>query len=310
MLANTLRLIIATFGVLALVWLWGAGQQWPWRLLAIAGIAPAMLGLLLWLVFLLARWGNRKDPAPTATTGTWTRAFACELVVAIRVFFWRQPFRSNCLPDKWNSRCGSLHGVIFLHGFVCNRGLWMPWMEELQAEGRPCVALNLEPVFGSIDGYAPQIDAAVEAMFRTTGLAPVLVCHSMGGLAARAWLRAAGDEGVGRVRAVFTIGTPHRGTWLGRFSPVVNGREMRLGSRWVEGIGVVKTNPVADLFVCWYSNCDNIVFPASTATLAGADNRLAAGLGHVQMALDSGVRKEILAHIRSLQARCSTTTGL
>jgi hypothetical protein len=38
------------------------------------------------------------------------------------------------------------------------------------------------------------------------------------------------------------------------------------------------------LFTCWYSNCDNIVFPASTATLAGADNRLVRGAAHVQMA--------------------------
>jgi hypothetical protein len=37
------------------------------------------------------------------------------------------------------------------------------------------------------------------------------------------------------------------------------------------------------LFTCWYSNTDNIVFPVSTATLPGADNRLVRGAAHVQM---------------------------
>ena len=36
--------------------------------------------------------------------------------------------------------------------------------------------------------------------------------------------------------------------------------------------------------VCWYTNCDNIVFPPSTATLPGADNRLVRGVAHVQLA--------------------------
>jgi hypothetical protein len=38
------------------------------------------------------------------------------------------------------------------------------------------------------------------------------------------------------------------------------------------------------LFTCWYSNCDNIVFPTSTAMLPGADNRLLRGAAHVQLA--------------------------
>jgi len=43
------------------------------------------------------------------------------------------------------------------------------------------------------------------------------------------------------------------------------------------------------LFTCWYSNCDNIVFPATTAALAGAEHRLVEGVAHVQMAFDPGV---------------------
>ena len=48
-------------------------------------------------------------------------------------------------------------------------------------------------------------------------------------------------------------------------------------------------------FTCWYSNCDNIVFPASTATLAGADNRLIRGVAHVDLAFHPVVMGESLA---------------
>jgi triacylglycerol esterase/lipase EstA (alpha/beta hydrolase family) len=149
------------------------------------------------------------------------------------------------------------------------------------------VAVNLEPPFGPIDAYAAAIDDAVARVTAATGRPPLLVCHSMGGLAARAWLRSSAP---GRVCHVVTIGTPHGGTWLGRFSHLHNGRQMRLGSQWVRALPQDIASQVP--FTCWYSNCDNIVFPASTATLPGADNRLVRGAAHVELAF----RPEVFAH--------------
>jgi triacylglycerol esterase/lipase EstA (alpha/beta hydrolase family) len=104
----------------------------------------------------------------------------------------------------------------------------------------------------------------------------------MGGLAVRAWLKRMRAEA--RVFHVVTIGTPHRGTWLARFGHGHNGRQMRLLSDWQAQLDHDMPAGRHALFTCWYSNCDNIVFPASTATLPGADNRLVRGAAHVQMA--------------------------
>lgn len=69
---------------------------------------------------------------------------------------------------------------------------------------------------------------------------------------------------------------------------------MSLAGEWVGALQ--KAEPVgrAALFTCWYSNCDNIVFPASTAALAGADNRFVGGLAHVEMAFDAEVMRDCL----------------
>jgi triacylglycerol esterase/lipase EstA (alpha/beta hydrolase family) len=189
-------------------------------------------------------------------------------------------------------------GVVFIHGFVCNRGFWNPWLVRMRTLGHPFVAVNLEPVFGSIDAYVPIIEDAVDRVTRATGLAPVLVCHSMGGLVARAWLRATSAHE--RVHHVITIGSPHHGTWLGRFSLLENGRQMRLGGSWVRGLEQ-GSDPVRNaLFTCWYSSCDNVVFPASTATLPGADNRLVRGVAHVELGFHPRVMDESLAKIAGL----------
>jgi hypothetical protein len=65
---------------------------------------------------------------------------------------------------------------------------------------------------------------------------------------------------------------------------------MRQGSEWLRELGMPPPKSgTSKLFTCWYSNCDNIVFPTSTATLRAADNRLVRGAGHLQLAFQPEV---------------------
>ncbi len=275
-----------------LVFAWPRSPALAWWGLSVP--VALFLGVMA-LQFTLMQRVNRADPAPRASAGQVLCAWWAELGVALRVFCWDQPFRSRAhsdwLPDAPNGQ----RGVVLVHGFLCNRGLWNPWFAPLRARGHGFVAVNLEPVFGSIDDYAATVDAAVQRVHAATGAPPVLICHSMGGLAARAWLRAC--DGAARVHRVVTLGTPHRGTWGGRFSGAVNGQQMALDSDWVGQLHSAEpAGRAAALFTCWYSNCDNIVFPTSTATLPEADNRLIAGVAHVEMAR----RPEVLAQCLAL----------
>jgi pimeloyl-ACP methyl ester carboxylesterase len=288
-----------TLSLLACACAWLA---WHWRsshLLALAGFLAIALSYSLFLAaeFIALKFAGRGDCAPPPTWFELARAWLSETAVAPRVFCWRQPFRWRAVPDMPEPLPGQpgRRGVILIHGFVCNRGFWNPWMLRLRALGHPFIAVNLEPVFGSIDSYAPIIDEAVERITRASGLAPVLVCHSMGGLAARAWLRASPVHH--RVHHVITIASPHHGTWLAQFSHLENGRQMKFEGPWLRKLEQSATPVSEDQFTCWYSNCDNIVFPVSTATLPGADNRLVRGVAHVQLGFDQRVMKESLAKI-------------
>jgi len=272
----TLSLLVA--GIAWLAWFWSASH-----VVAVAGFVAIILSYAFFLAveFVALRFAGRGDPAPRPTWGELARAWLGETTSAPRVFCWRQPFRWRSFPDLLEPQRGSHRGAVFIHGFVCNRGFWNPWMRELQARGHCFAAVNLEPVFGSIDEYIPIIEAAVARVTIATGMPPVLVCHSMGGLAARAWLQSTNAQ---RVHRVITIGTPHHGTWLARFSRLTNGMQMARQGQWLRTLEGSENPALHTRFTCWYSNCDNIVFPASTATLAGADNRLVRGVAHVQLA--------------------------
>jgi hypothetical protein len=271
---------------------------WPWS--PVAAVAVALLlafahAVVLALEFLLLRLAGRADHTPTPSVPQLMSAWAREVVQDAVVFGWRQPFDWQRVPDHLQGAPGAT-GIVFIHGFVCNRGFWTPWMQQARARGHAFVAVNLEPVFCSIDDYCRTIGEAVGAVTLATGRPPMLVCHSMGGLAARAWLRH--DGGRTRVAHVVTIGTPHRGTWLARFSRLPNGRQMRIGCDWIAALPGAE--PGAErLFTCWYSNCDNVVFPPSTATLPAADNRLLEGAAHVDLAF----RPAVVEHTFALAAR-------
>lgn len=258
--------------------------------LAIAGAVLALTAhaLVLALEFVLLAFVHRRlhaqgsDATPPATAAQLLRAWWGEALAAPAVFCWRQPFRSRRWPDHLPADGQGRRGVLLLHGFVCNRGLWNPWLRRLMTQGVPFVAVNMEPVFGRIQDGIPAIEAGMRALEQCTGRAPVIVAHSMGGLAVRRWAATPGHTR--RISRLITIGTPHHGTWLARFGLTANARQMRVSSRWLLALEQDEHAQLAERCTCFYGHADNIVFPPATATLPGADNRHLAAVAHVHMA--------------------------
>jgi triacylglycerol lipase len=275
----TLGALLLVLGLLA--WGWRSGR-WGWAI----GLALLVLlghAIVLGIEFLLLRAAHGpEDPTPRATPAQLLHAWWGETWTAPLVFCWRQPFRSATEPDHLPHDARGRRGVLLVHGFVCNRGLWNPWLRRLRAQAVPALAVNLEPVFGSIDDYVQALEAAVRKLEAATGLPPVIVAHSMGGLALRRWWAEQGNDA--RVHHAITIGTPHRGTWLARFAMSRNARQMQQQSRWLQALAAREPAGRAARFTCFHGHCDNIVFPPATATLPGAHNVHIPAVAHVHMA--------------------------
>jgi triacylglycerol lipase len=282
MLAGFQKLFV--LGAVAFTLIWGV--VW-WQLglpiWGITGMVVLVLGYaavfgvefaLLWATF-------GTDPTIRPSLTELSKAWWGEVCSAPVVFGWRQPFRSAHLQDNLPMGVNGRRGLLLVHGFVCNRGLWNAWLARLKDLDVPFVAVNLEPVFGSIDDYAATLESAMRQLEDCTACPPVVVAHSMGGLAVRRWWADQADNA--RVFRLITIATPHRGTWLARFAFSKNGAQMRQQSAWLQRLASQEPVNRAALCTCFYGHCDNIVFPPSTATLPGADNRHLPGVAHVHM---------------------------
>ena len=260
---------------------------------AVAGALLILLGYAFFLgvEFTLLYWIQRPGPVEPAGPAELFHAWCGEVVIAPQVFLWRQPFRSKAERDFIPAKATGQRGVVLVHGFVCNRGFWNPWMRELRRSDIPFLALNLEPLFGSIEHYADLIESTVARMEKAGAGPVVLVGHSMGGVAIRVWLsKFNADE---RVLRIVTIGSPHQGTWLARYGHTVNGKEMRLDNPWLARIAATEHASRCAKFTCFYGRCDNIVFPAASGTMPGAVNVHVPGTAHVHMAFRAQVFREV-----------------
>ena len=221
-------------------------------------------------------------------SGMWWRSLAGECLAGIQVFLLRQPW-AFALPQIQPARGAQARlPVLLVHGYVCNYRLWDALIPALRAQGHTVLAINLEPVFTSIDDYAALVEQAVQSLRLQTGQNTVaLVGHSMGGLAIRAWMR---RHGTAHVARAITLGTPHAGTQINALIPTPNAVQMAWHSNWLQALAASETEATRSLFRIALSPQDNIVFPQRAQTLQGVTPVVFEGLGHVQLCTDAAVR--------------------
>lgn len=241
---------------------------WGWGLMAYFAYP-----MLLLPSFAALRWINRGADRPG--WGQLARAWVLEVWATERSFGWRQPWRTHAEPDHLPANAEA--AVLLVHGFSCNRAFWNVWLARLRAQGVAFIAPSLEPPFGSIDDYADAIEADVQRLRAVTGRMPLIVCHSMGGVAVRAWWRRHGGE---EAPHVVTLGTPHGGTLLAAYSPAFNARQMRWQSDWMRAL------PPLPRVDCVWTPCDQMIMPASTAVQPGSTAHRLDAVGHVGLVND------------------------
>jgi triacylglycerol lipase len=283
--------------LLVAAWLASSGRL-PTQLAVLVGaLAPLSIhALVLALDFVLA-WGVRAQrPRAGLLRGLqlWVGAWIKETIASFRTFSLAQPLlHQRPLASADDGSAGKQVPVLLIHGFFCNQAMWLPLAKRLADAGHATAAVNLEPPHASIDDYVPQIANAVAQLRRRTGAPSVaLVCHSMGGLVARAYLRRHGDAGIA---SVVTLGSPHRGTVHARFARGTNIGQMRRNSRWLQQLAADEPTDRLKRFTVIRTWQDNIVAPQGDQSLPGATTIDFAGMGHVGLVYNREVAKAVIA---------------
>lgn len=207
-----------------------------------------------------------------------------EYVALTLLFSVIQPFEAFWLgPDRLSKPPGERLPLLLIHGYQCNRGFWFWLRPRLEAAGWTVATHSLEPVWGDIDSYAEGIERRIVEVLSVTGAPQViLVGHSMGGLACRAYLRRYGNAKVARL---ITLGSPHHGSHLAPFGLGRNAQQMRLGSPWLAALAASGAVSLPPESVSIYSCHDNYVAPQQAcSTLAGARTIAISGVSHLGMA--------------------------
>lgn len=242
-----------------------------------------------------------QSMAPGEPMRMWWRSLWGEYLAGVRIFLLRQPWATGTPAVLPATGTSTQVPVVLVHGYLCNHRIWDPIATALRADGHAVLAVDLEPLFTSIDDYAPTVEAAVRALCQHTGADQVaLVGHSMGGLAIRAWMRA---EGTHRVARVLTLGTPHAGTRIKPNRHALNGRQMAWHSDWLQQLSAQESEATRALVRIAITPQDNIVFPQRAQVLPGATAVVFEGIGHLQMCLDA----QVIAWVREQLAPASST---
>ncbi|MFC0252624.1 esterase/lipase family protein [Massilia consociata] len=308
-----LRLILvvqalAALGIgVAAIEIFGAGR-WEAAALALGSVVLVRMLINANNFFMSARFASPTPPEYRLGPGACLRLFAEEFAASMLQSSWTMPRARACRRLHPGA---DVPPVLLLHGYGCNSGYWSHLMPLLDAARISHAAVDLEPLTADIDAYAPLVERAVDELCAASGSEKVvIVAHSMGGLVARAWMRACRQQGKApRAARVITLGTPHHGTCLAAFGIGLNAAQMRrLKGRgqaelpecdWLRALAASEDAAARALVTSIYTHHDNIISPQTSSVLPGARNIAFGGVGHVALGRNRRVLAAVMREIDS-----------
>ncbi|MCK4507152.1 MAG: alpha/beta fold hydrolase [Desulfuromonadales bacterium] len=205
------------------------------------------------------------------------------LTILLRPFGWPQPKLLAAEP-------GARPPVILLHGLFQNRSCLFWLQYRLRAAGyQQIISINTPPwrdMEASTESLAKKVD---ELRIKLKVDKVILVGHSMGGMIARNYVQNRG--GAAYVHGMVTLGSPHHGSKLAPFALSSMGKSLLPGSAFLKQFNSTDW-PKETQAVSIYTRYDNIVLPAESGKMDGAQQIELDGMGHTSL----------LFHPRSLQA--------
>jgi triacylglycerol esterase/lipase EstA (alpha/beta hydrolase family) len=198
--------------------------------------------------------------------------------------------------------------VLLLHGVLCNAGVWAGLCGDLAARGiGPVYALSYGPPLASIEVFADQVAAKVDAILSATGAARVaIVGHSMGGIVARAYIR---RYGVAKVGSLMTLGAPHHGSVHAWLFPGTCLGQLRPGNVWLAELNRTEAPLPGVRLTSLWSWHDSMVAPQTSSRLAGAENIELAGIGHNALLGDPRVYARVAEELARVAREGAGATG-
>ncbi len=246
--------------------------SWPGATAFALGMILLIRALMIGFTWVMA-WRHGSPQAPLGVVRRGSMVLA-EYAAFVLDFCLIQPIERLWMgPDRLRSGASP---VLLVHGYMCNRGCWWWLRRRLEAAGYPVATITLETPWSSIDDFAEQLHARVQAVCADTGAQKVtLIGHSMGGLVSRAYMA---RHGAARVAGLITIATPHQGSKLAGLGMGHDAVQMRAGSDWLQALA---HHRVTVPFVSIRTLQDNFVLPPELQRHPDAVDEPLPGVGHL-----------------------------
>lgn len=197
----------------------------------------------------------------------------------------------------------ALPPVVLIHGLNNNASAWLYLGRALRNAGFGVSTYSYSSVCVSLERIMEGLEAHIRKV-EALGLGrPVLVCHSLGGLLARNWLREPGHAQ--RIAGLITLGTPHGGSKLAVFAPGMLGQSITPRGSLVRSLQALEAQPEVP--------CVSLVSPTDEAVLPAANlvppvglwwrMRVTPPIGHYSMLYCPAIARMVMEEIRGVGVR-------
>jgi len=181
--------------------------------------------------------------------------------------------------------------VLFVHGYNSSGAVWATMVGRFRNDGWLTTELATFSYNYNLSNAttAATIKQKVDSIRQVNATTPIaIVTHSMGAMSARYYTRNLGGDAA--VATVITLAGANHGTNTAIFcGSAISCQEMIPGSAFLNALNATDETWGAPRYGTWWSNCDEVINPRSSALLAGATNNQTACINHSALHEDAKV---------------------